>query len=349
MREGQRIGRINPDSSTNGGVPPHLHHEFHRYGWAQPGPDRFNPMTTVLRDEKWPGTSSPTVAPGGTIFGVDVSGHQDGMSLKRSADEGMKFAIILTTDGTYRDRCYRSHIEDAKASGLVTAAYHYLRNPAEGTTVRQQVDAALSVMGAQKRPVWIDVETSLDLHVNHIRECKRLFEAAGVRVIGAFSYVPYWEGMISPREPDSAEFGAFWVAAYGANRTGPPSTIYPGDSHAQWTCPLGNQKPILWQFGSKAQVAGFTVDINAFRGTTDQLRALFYGASTPKEKPMPNIGSRIKSLINPNVSFDQDTLLAVMDSTTWKNHVLLRKVCEESNLDPDQIIAEAIKADQNRK
>ena len=293
VREGQRIGRINPDSSTNGGVPPHLHYEFHRYGWAQPGPDRFNPMTTVLKSARWPGAASPAVAPQGTIFGVDVSEHQDGMSLKRAAAEGMKFAIIRTTDGTYRDRCYRSHLEDAEASGLVTSAYHYLRNPSEGTTVRQQVDASLSVMGARKRPVWIDVETSAGLHVNHIRECKRLFEAAGVRVIGAYSYVPYWEGMVSPGEPDSAEFGAFWVAAYGANRTGPPSTIYPGDSHAQWTYPLGNQKPSLWQFGSEAQVAGFTVDINAFKGTKDQLRALFYGASTSKENNVDSLSKDI--------------------------------------------------------
>ena len=38
VHEGQRIGRINPDSRTNGGVAPHLHLEWHRYGWAPPPP-----------------------------------------------------------------------------------------------------------------------------------------------------------------------------------------------------------------------------------------------------------------------------------------------------------------------
>ncbi|MFR9907278.1 GH25 family lysozyme, partial [Corynebacterium striatum] len=157
---------------------------------------------------------------------------------------------------TYKDRCYRSHLDDAESAGLITAAYHYLRNPSEGTTIAQQVQAALEVMGDKKRPMWLDCETPAGLHVDHIREAKREFERRGVRVIGAYSYVPYWEGSIAPGEPDSHEFGAFWVAAYGSNRTGTPANIYPGDSASQWDYPLGNQKPALWQYGSNAQVAG---------------------------------------------------------------------------------------------
>ena len=62
-------------------------------------------------------------------FGIDVSEHQDGISLVRAAAEGMEFAIVRTTDGTYRDRTYRSHIDDAVAATLPAEAYHYLRNP----------------------------------------------------------------------------------------------------------------------------------------------------------------------------------------------------------------------------
>lgn len=244
-------------------------------------------------------TPKPAPAPAGrgVLFGVDVSEHQDGMSLKQAAREGMAYAVVRTTDGTYKDRCYRSHILDAESAGLVTAAYHYLRNPSEGTTVSQQVQAALQVMGDKKRPVWIDVETNAGLHVSHIRECKREFEKRGVRVAGVYSYVPYWEGRIAPSEPDSHEFGPFWVAAYGTNPTGKPGAIYPGDSHQQWGYPLGNQKPALWQFGSNAQVAGYSVDINAFRGTKDQLKALFYGA------PANNLNKENKE--NEMTDFDQ--------------------------------------------
>lgn len=291
VREGQRIGRINPSSATNGGVAPHLHIEVYKYSWVGPG-QRVVGQTIldpqqVLRGAKWPGesTARPVGKRGGAIFGVDVSEHQDGMSLKQAAREGVDFAIIRTTDGTHRDRCYRSHLEDAEAAGLVTAAYHYLRNPSEGTTVAQQVQASLEVMGDKKRPMWIDVETPAGLHVDHIRQCKAEFEKRGVRVIGAYSYVPYWEGRISPSEPDSHEFGAFWVAAYGQNPHGTPRGIYPGDQHQQWDYPLGNQKPAMWQYGSNAQVAGYTVDINAYRGSKAQLQALFSGKPAPNEEP----------------------------------------------------------------
>lgn len=277
VEAGQRIARVNPNSATNGGVAPHLHFEVHPRAWAQGS--QIDPVGW-LANALQPGESGHAAEPAkdtGVLFGVDVSEHQDGMSLKRAAAEGMAYAIVRTTDGTYKDRTYQSHIDDAEGAGLITAAYHYLRNPSEGTTVAQQVQASIEVMGNKKRPVWIDVETPAGLHVEHLRACKREFEQRGVRVIGMYSYVPYWENSISPGEPDSHEFGAFWVAAYGTNPQGTPASIYPGAAHRQWQYPLGNQKPVLWQFGSRADVAGFAVDINAFRGTKSQLRALFYG------------------------------------------------------------------------
>lgn len=286
VAEGQRIARINPDSNTNGGVAPHLHLEFHRYVWSPPGPNRLDPMTSVLAGAKWRGDAAPSPAPSsGTTFGVDVSEHQNGMSLAQAKREGIEFAIIRTTDGTYKDRVYRSHLDDAESAGMITAAYHYLRNPSEGTTVAQQVQASLEVMGDKKRPMWIDVETDAGLHVDHIRDCKRRFEAAGVRVVGVYSYVPYWENRVAPSEPDSHEFGPFWVAAYGRNPYGAPRDIYPGNGAAQWNYPLGNQKPAIWQYGSNARVAGFDVDINAFRGTREGVAALFNGTQEDDMTP----------------------------------------------------------------
>ena len=105
VREGQRIGRINPDSRTNGGVAAHLHLELYKYSWVPParrvlGQTILDPQE-VLRGAKWPGESQPTnqtkLKPeAGTLFGVDVSEHQDGMSLKHANLEGI--CLLYTSD-----------------------------------------------------------------------------------------------------------------------------------------------------------------------------------------------------------------------------------------------------------
>lgn len=292
VEAGNRIARVNPSQATNGGVAPHLHFEVHPTVWR--AGSQIDPIPW-LAGASSPGggttsnPSNPAQDNGPTQYGVDVSEHQDGMSLTQAAKEGFTFAIIRTTDGTYRDRTYRSHVDDARRGGMVLAAYHYLRNPSEGTTVAQQVQASVDVMGPNHRlPVWIDVETPAGIHVDHIRQCKREYERHGIRVIGAYSYVPYWENQIKPGEPDSHEFGAFWVAAYGANRVGYASVLYPGNRHKQWDYPLGNQRPVVWQFGSRGKVAGREVDVNAFRGTRAQLEALFNGEPVVKDpEPAP--------------------------------------------------------------
>lgn len=62
---GQRIGYIDPNQATNGGVAPHLHIEWHRYSWSPPGPDRLDPERQ-LRGAAWPHpsiTPTPDVLP----------------------------------------------------------------------------------------------------------------------------------------------------------------------------------------------------------------------------------------------------------------------------------------------
>ena len=280
VSEGQRIGRINPDSRTNGGVAPHLHLEWHRYVWAQPGADRLDPMTK-LAGAAWPGETTTTGGTVSTIFGPDVSYFQNGMSLARAKREGMSFVILRTNDGTFKDTCYASHYDDAKSAGLLIAAYAYIRNPSEGTSIAAQVQTTLQVMGDRKVPVWLDCETNAGLHVDHIREYKRRLEAAGVRVPGIYTYVPFWEGKVSPSEPDMGEFGYLWKAAYpgGAGTAAQVYSASGGDWSRNWTYPLGSRKPDLWQFTDRASIAGYQVDCNAFKGTEAELRAIFYGGS----------------------------------------------------------------------
>ena len=57
VAEGQRIGRINPDQNTNGGVAPHCHFSWMPYDYNPAA--KQDPMTTVLKGARWPG-DNPT-------------------------------------------------------------------------------------------------------------------------------------------------------------------------------------------------------------------------------------------------------------------------------------------------
>ena len=302
--EGQRIGHINPDSSTNGGVAPHLHFEHHRYVWSQPGPDRLDPMQNVLAGAKWVGDSTKEENMG-TIFGVDVSEHQDGMSLKQAKREGMEFAILRLCDGTYRDRTFRSHLADAESAGLLVSTYWYLRAPSEGSTIAQQVDVIDQQMGGRRNlGVWIDVESVAGdrklLTGKDVWAAKRELEKRGYHVPGIYSGAWYWEQMPGG-EPSMDGLGYLWVSSYGRNLTGAPRDLYDGDggdAHPGWSYPLGDRKPDILQYGSNAQVAGHTVDINAYRGTRDQLATIFNDDTQPQEELDMNAVERIKAFIS---------------------------------------------------
>lgn len=291
VQEGQRIGHINPDSNTNGGVAPHCHISFMPYSYDPSA--KIDPMS-VLDGAAWPGDApaAPTPAPAssgnGTTFGIDISEHQDGISLAQAKRDGIEFVIIRLCDGTYRDRVFASHLADAEQNGLVVSTYWYVRHPAEGTSFAEQVDVIDAQLGGRRDlGVWLDIETETRLTGEHVRQAKAELERRGYRVPGVYSYVPYWESMPGG-EPSMDGLGALWVAAYGSNRSGPPTAIYPGNGDGQWNYPLGNQLPALWQFGSNANVAGFLeVDVNAYRGSRDDLAALFTGRPSKEEDMTP--------------------------------------------------------------
>ncbi len=205
-------------------------------------------------------TDSAAVGGPGIQIGIDVSEHQDGLSLVQAAAEGIEFVVVRTTDGTYRDRTYASHIDDARRAGLPAEAYHYLRNPSEGTTVAEQVEASCAVMGKRVCPVWIDCETPAGLRLEHVRQVRDEFTARGVPVAGIYTYPRYWRWRMLGAA--TAEFGEVWIADYGADHTGPPRELLDG---RQWPGEIGKQAPVMWQYGSRGLVAGYEVDVNARR------------------------------------------------------------------------------------
>lgn len=363
VEAGQRIGHVNPNSATNGGVAPHLHFEVMPYGYS-PG-SQIDPLPWLAGAEE-PGRGAPDSQSNmGVIFGVDVSKYQDGYSLAAAKNAGAEFVIIATGDGDISDPVYQSHYEDALTAGMVISAYHFLRAEREGSTIQAQVDASLRAMGDKKAPLWLDCETPGGVPLHEIQQAKQLFEQNGVRVLGVYCTANWWENMAGG-EPPTAPLGAVWVANYGQDNAAPLHSLYGQVNHSVWDYPVGDQKPLLWQFGQRGIVAGELVDVNAYRGSLEQLRE-WWGGGKPQEGIMELHGVSAAALndakiaaqetlnevklkrpsrINPAREFTTGELAWFTDEKAWINHVLLVAVCQKLGLDPVAIVTDAIKAER---
>lgn len=256
-------------------------------------PSRLRIVRVLPPGQKPVATKPPVKEP---IWGVDISSHQDTISLARIKQEGYDYAFIKATEGPYPDGTaytnpyYKRQMAGAVQSKMVPGAYHFLVE----TPAKRQVDHFLRVVGnVRGKAVIIDYEAYPDRRYAHLDPTMRTLEQFVHelrRRIGAkhpiivYSGQGYWN---SPPANGSIKHlnVVTWDAYYpNDHRSDLGSTLYREVAHLGWGNRWGGQEPMFWQFSRRGKVAGRQIDVNAFRGTRKQLEALT-GVPTPAPRP----------------------------------------------------------------
>lgn len=217
-----------------------------------------------------------------TVYGIDSSDFdwaRGSFDVAAMARDGIAFLTAKATESTgIKHVHYGEALNRARAAGIeLLGAYHVVRS----TDVRAQVRHFLGYLDEQT-PWWarhpgfflqVDLELWPYDHVSpatgkaFVAELRRWTDKLVVLYASRGQYGDSLDGIDVP----------LWNANYGSNLVGPYRGLYPGDGSSRWA-PYSGRAPMLLQFGSQATIGTQpTCDINAFRGSYDQLKAIIEG------------------------------------------------------------------------
>lgn len=213
--------------------------------------------------------------PQGTIFGVDVSHHQETLDVSTLKASGIQFVIARTAQvkggkyGTTMDRAYAKHKANAAKGGMLFSSYLYL---GDGETAARNVAIHAQAEPDRNVPVALDCEEGSG-SIAFFRECVAAFQAAGYYVWG--SYIPrwYWQGQGSQ---SLAGLPVLWSSRYADMTPGNLPQEYASTPDSYWAN-YGNNTVSVLQFTSSGRLAGYSgsLDLNAYRGSLAQLEDLW--------------------------------------------------------------------------
>lgn len=204
------------------------------------------------------------------IYGVDISNWQQGVNYGALKRNGISFAIIKSSEGTgYRDPLFRTHLDGCVAAGMVVAAYHYVR----GSDADGQFRLIQSIV-PKHVPVILDVEDGAGT-MESIRRLIDLLLINGYK--SPLIYFPQWYWNKIGR-PSLHGLPPNWWSWYPDNN-GQGRTLEEGINMVpQWVWGGFGGLPVqIIQFTSTGRVEGYggNLDLNAYRGTVEDLKALF--------------------------------------------------------------------------
>jgi hypothetical protein len=200
-----------------------------------------------------------------TIDFPDVSNNNGAIDIS-----GAPALLAKATEGTgFVDAFYAGHRDQAHAMGIPFAGYHYLHHG----NIQAQAANAFAVVGAGD-PLMLDVEVvqgDADPTFDDVTGMVAAYRGLGGTV--TLLYLPQWFWSGHWGSPDLTPLAGLGLALISSDYT-----TY-SDTGPGWN-PYGGVTPSIWQFTNTASFGGASnVDMNAYRGTIDELRALFGGRS----------------------------------------------------------------------
>lgn len=215
-------------------------------------------------------------------FGLDISHHQAAaLDLAQCRREGIAFVFLKATEGSgFVDPEFRANLAEARAAGLLVAAYHYVRFDASAAGQVANVRRAVP----RDVPVIPDVEAGSG-PLSITREVIAGLRAAGYTV--PLSYIPrwYWQQIGSP---SLVGLPPLWSSRYPDNAVGSLADEW-ADVPARYWDGYGGLPVAVLQFTSSVRIAGHApLDANAFRGTREQLAALL-GYTMQEDSTVKNL------------------------------------------------------------
>lgn len=214
----------------------------------------------------------------GILFGADVSHHQN--SLPPAALANLSFLIARTAQAkggkynTTKDLMYGTHKANALRAGLLFSAYFYI---GVGLTPQQNVDLHASIEPDRNIPVMLDWEEGSGDGA-FLRAVHRAFVANGYRVWSIYGPNWYWKAQ---GQPSLADLPPLVSSKYPDMVPGPLASEWAAAPASYWNG-YGGNTVVMVQFTSSGRINGYNgnLDLNAFRGSRDQLAALWGGQAT---------------------------------------------------------------------
>lgn len=203
-----------------------------------------------------------------TTFGLDISHHQAlSLDLAQCRREGIEFIFLKSTEGSsFVDSAFAANLNEARAAGMLVAAYHYVRSNA--TAAAQVANVARVV--PKDVPVIPDVEANSG-GIALVRDFVTQLQQAGYRV--PLTYLPrwYWQEIGSP---SLVGLPSLWSSRYPDNVAGSLADEF-ADVPASYWNGYGGLGVTVLQFTSSVRVAGRQpLDANAYIGTRAELAAV---------------------------------------------------------------------------